>query len=152
MKKIWHSQLIHLRNHRLRKTWLDRCLKTPVLEGNLTSKMVNGQKHSPNLWRQHLYHICWSLLRKLKWKNYLLLICKILGLSVNTLIADDKYSPLKRENLTQPIQMQLSKKKKFLNFFLHSWNLDQTLNILIGKIIFTGYVFPILQTPEDLVR
>ena len=152
MKKIWHSQLIYFRNYRLRKTWLDRCLKTPVLEGNLTSKMVNGPKHSPNPWRQHLYHICWSMLRKLNWKNYLLLICKILGLPVNTLTADDKYSLLKRENLTQPIQMQLSKKETFLNFFLDSWNLDQTLNILKGKMIFTDYVFPTLQTPKDLVR
>ena len=31
---------------------------------------------------------------------------------VNTLTADDKYSLLKRDNLLQPIQMQLSNKHK----------------------------------------
>ena len=31
---------------------------------------------------------------------------------VNTLIADDKHYQLNRDNLTQPIQMQLSQKQK----------------------------------------
>ena len=40
-------------------------------------------------------------------------------LLVNTFTADDKHFVLRRDNLTQPIQMQLSQKqKKFLNFFL----------------------------------
>ena len=37
---------------------------------------------------------------------------------VNTLSADDKYSFLNRDNLTQPIQMQLSQKQKtFSEYF-----------------------------------
>ena len=32
----------------LRKTWLDKCLKSPVSEDPLTSKMVNGPKHCWN--------------------------------------------------------------------------------------------------------
>ena len=44
---------------------------------------------------------------------------KVLKLFVNTFIADDKYSVINRDNLTQPIQNQLSQKQKiFLNFFL----------------------------------
>ena len=39
----------------------------------------------------------------------LLVIYKILGVFVNTLTLDDKYSLLNSENLRQPIQMQLSK-------------------------------------------
>ena len=40
---------------------------------------------------------------------------------VNTLTADDKYSLLNRDNLTQPIRTQLSQKQKALsNFFLAS--------------------------------
>ena len=40
--------------------------------------------------------------------------------TVNLFTADDKYSLLKRDNLTQPIQMQLSQKQKiFLNFVLY---------------------------------
>ena len=38
---------------------------------------------------------------------------------VNTLTADDKYSPLNRDNLTQPIRTQLSQKQEaFPEFFL----------------------------------
>ena len=41
---------------------------------------------------------------------------------INTLTADEKYSVPKKDNLTQPIQMQLSKKQNvFLNFF---WTLQ----------------------------
>ena len=44
--------------------------------------------------------------------------CKIFGLFLNTLTSDDKYSLLNSDNLTQPIQMQLSKKQKtFSEFF-----------------------------------
>ena len=51
------------------------------------------------------------------WKKSLLVICKIVGLFVNTLVADE-YSLLNIDNLTQPIQMQLSQKQKTLsNFF-----------------------------------
>ena len=96
------------------------------LEQPLTSNMVNGPKH----WH-HLYHILWSVWRKLNWKKPLLVICKILEIFVNTLTDDDKYSLLIREYSAQPIQIQLSKKKKlFLNLFLHSWHRDQTLNTL----------------------
>ena len=42
----------------------------------------------------------------------LLVISEILGLFVNTLTADDKYSLCNRENLLQSIQMQLSKEQK----------------------------------------
>ena len=67
---------------------------------------------------QHLYHIHRSLPRKLSWKKSLLLTCKILGLLVNTLAADEKYPVLNRDNLTIPIQMQLSlKQKTFYQFF-----------------------------------
>ena len=47
------------------------------------------------------------------------MISKIVGLFVNTLSADDKYSLFNTEKIMQPIQMQLSKKqKKIFSFFL----------------------------------
>ena len=68
----------------------------------------------------HLYHIHWSLPSQLSWKKSLLLTCQILGLLVNILAADEKYPVLNRDNLTIPIEMQLSRKQKlFLNFLLH---------------------------------
>ena len=32
-------------NYGLRKTWLDKCLKSPVSEDPLTSNIGNGPKH-----------------------------------------------------------------------------------------------------------
>ena len=53
----------------------------------------------------------------------LLGVCQILGLFVNTLIADDKYSLGYTENLSRLFEMQLSKKQKtFLSFQIHFWN------------------------------
>ena len=42
----------------------------------------------------------------------MLVLCKILGLLVNTLTDDDKYSLLYRDNLPQQIQILLSQKTK----------------------------------------
>ena len=81
---------------------------------------------------------------------YVLGICKILGLFVNTLNPDEKYSLLNRENLTQPIQMQLStKEKNFLGFFLQFGNLDQILNIL-KKITLKAFAFAKVRTAKDI--
>ena len=42
-----------------------------------------------------------------------------------TLTANGKYSLLNKDNLTQRIQMQLSKKQNFIvNFSVDFWNLD----------------------------
>ena len=67
---------------------------------------------------QHLYQIYWSLEKQLSLKKSFLVISKILRLFLNTFTADDMYSLLIRDNLTQPIHMQLSQKRKiFLIFF-----------------------------------
>ena len=57
----------------------------------------------------------------------MLVLCKILRLFVNTLTADDKYSLINRDNLTQPIQILLSQKQKTFSQFLSSF-LKSTLN------------------------
>ena len=38
-------------------------------------------------------------------------------MTVNSFTADDKYSPLKRDNFTQPIWVILSEKRKVLSLF-----------------------------------
>ena len=78
---------------------------------------------------EHLYLFHWSLPSQLSWKKSLWLTWKILGLLVNTLAADEKYPVLNRDNLTIPIQMQLSQKHKtfcqFFTAFLKSrWNFE----------------------------
>ena len=57
----------------------------------------------------------------------MLVLCKILGLFVNTLTEDDKYSLLYRDNLTQQIQILLSPKPKTFSQ-LSSEILKPTLN------------------------
>ena len=52
------------------------------------------------------------------WKKNLLVIHKILRLFVKTLIVDEKHYLLNRDNLTQPIQMQLYHKQKKILIFL----------------------------------
>ena len=67
---------------------------------------------------QHLYDIYQSLARQLHWKKCLLVIHKIVRLFVNTLTVNDKHYLLNRNNLTQPIQTELSQKqKKCCRFF-----------------------------------
>ena len=49
-----------------------------------------------------------------------LVIHKIVRLFVNTLTVNDKHYLLNRDNLTEPIQIQLSQNKKLsLKFFFH---------------------------------
>ena len=67
---------------------------------------------------QHLCPIHWSLSSQLSWKKFPLLTSQIFGPLFNTLPTGEKYPLLKRDNLTIPIQMQLSQKQKtFSEFF-----------------------------------
>ena len=89
----------------------------------------------------------------MSWKNSVLVICKILGLFVNTLTAKDKYSLLNRDTLKQPIQMQLSQKQKTLSRFFSAF-LKSGLNFqhFQKKMTPKAYVSPKLQTAKDVVR
>ena len=109
--------------------WLEICLKSPISEHRLTHNMLRSQKYGWNLHGKTflMFHHHYE---ENSWKMPLLVISKILGLFLNTLPADDKYSFRNSENLPQPIQMQLSKKKHFLNFLLHFWNVHQILKDL----------------------
>ena len=49
------------------------------------------------------------------WKKSLLVIHKMLKLFVNTLTVDDKHYMLNRDNLIQPIQIELSLKQKIFS-------------------------------------
>ena len=86
------------------------------------------------------------------------LICKILGLFVDPLTADEKYSPLNKGNSLQHFQMELSQKQKtfsdifFFFFFLHCLYLDSNLNIFKKKVILAGDVFLNLGTSKYVVR
>ena len=88
---------MYFRYYGLQKPWLDKSLKSLVSKDSSTSNSVNWPKHCSNLKD--------STFTMLSYKNSLLVICKLLGLFVNTLTAKDKYSLLNRDNLMQPFQM-----------------------------------------------
>ena len=51
----------------------------------------------------------------------MLVLCKFLRMLVKTLTDDDKYTLLYRENLTQPIQLLLSQKRKTFSQFFYAF-------------------------------
>ena len=74
--------------------------------------------------RQHLRHIYCSTGRQLSCKKSPLVICPRLSLFVNTMSAVDKRCLPIRDNLMEPLHMQLSQKlKTFCSFILHFRNL-----------------------------
>ena len=97
----------------------------------------------------HLYYIHWSLTRKLSWKKSLWLTWPILGRFVNALPADEKYPVLNRDNLTIPIQMQLSQKQKtFSEFLCPFFKSIRNFKYFQKKKILIDFVFPKLRTPK----
>ena len=102
---------------------------------------------------QNLKHVYWSLKRQLSSKKSLLVICKVSRLFVNALTADDKYSLLNRDNLTQPIQTELSQRqKKISQLFLPFWNAKKILNTFKKKMTLIADVFPKLRTLKNVVK
>ena len=64
----------------------------------------------------------------MRWKESLLVIYKIVSLFVNALNSNDKHYLLNRDNLRQPIQMQLSQKQNFFSRFSFFAFLKSLLN------------------------
>ena len=83
----------------------------------------------------------------------MLVLCKILGLFVNTLSEDDKYCLLYNDNLLQPIQILLSQKQKTLSQFFSAF-LKSTLNFehFQKKINLIADVFPKLPSTKIVIR
>ena len=99
---------------------------------------------------QHLYEIHWSLRSQLSWEKSPLLTCRTLGLLVKKLAADDNYPVLNRDNLTIPIQMQLSQKKKTFSKFFAAF-LKSRLNIKDFEICITAPLSYLLVTGKEIV-
>ena len=83
----------------------------------------------------------------------MLVLCKISGLFLNTLTDDDKYSLLYRDNLTEPIQIQLSQKQKTVSEFFSAF-LKSTLNFehFQKKLTLIADVFLKLPSPKKIIR
>ena len=83
----------------------------------------------------------------------MLVLCKIIGLFVNTLSEDDRYCLLYKDNLLQPIQILLSQKQKSFSQ-LGSAFLKSTLNFehFKKKINLIADVFRKLPSPKKVIR
>ena len=81
------------------------------------------------------------------------MICKILGLLVNPLTADDKYSLLNKGKLLQHFMMHLSQKRKiFSQFFSTFYKFRNNFEHFQKTIILIADVFSNLRTPKNMVR
>ena len=68
---------------------------------------VNGTQTLQKSPRQHIYPTFWSFWSKQSWKMSLLARSKVLGLFVNPMTVDAKYSRHNTGTLRQPIEMHL---------------------------------------------
>ena len=83
----------------------------------------------------------------------MLVLCKILGLFVNTLSEDERYCLLYKDNLLQPIQILLSQKQKTFSQFFSPF-LKSTLNFerFQKKVTLIADVFPKLPSLKKVIR
>ena len=138
--------------YRLRKTWLDKCLKSPVWEEPSRGNMINGAKHCSKR-NDSIFPIfidpcadnyCWKRLPEWYAKSYgFLLVHWLLIISI-LFLTEAIYSKIFRYNY-------LRNEKYFLNSLLSFLNLDSILNIFKKKTL-TADVFLNLQTPKNVVR
>ena len=95
-------------------SWMSKKFRFRTSFNNQHAKRFQSLQKSP---AKNFYHTISWLTGKFNCNMSLLVISKILGLFVNILTADDKYSLRNSKNLRQPITMQLFKKQIFfLNF------------------------------------
>ena len=152
-KKRWRSYLIYFWTYRLRKTWLDQCLKSPVSENPLTSDVVNGTKH------------CWNL----NDSTFTIFIDPCEGNSVGKSLSE-WYAKSKDCLLTHWLQLTsflflkdaiyctifrciyLKNGKYLPNFFFYFRNLESFLMIFKKKMTLVADAFLNLPTPKNTVR
>ena len=98
---------------------------------------------------QHLYHIHWSLARKLSLKKSLLSTCKVSGCLLTHCLSMRSFLFLiERIERYQFRWNYLRNKKLFLIALLHFWNLAKILNVWKKKMTLLAFVFPKLRTPK----
>ena len=140
--------------YRLRKTWLDKCLKSPVWEDSSTSNMVTESKHCWNLdYGTFIIFIdqCEenSVGKSLsQWlsKYYECLLTRWFPMTSILVLTETIFWNIFRCNY-------LRNKKLFLIFFfLHFWSCHSILNIFQKKMTLIADTFLKLRTRKSMVR
>ena len=102
----------------------------PYFRTAFGNQPVNGYQTLLKSARHYYYPIfpwTWNIL---SWKRSALVRCKLLGLSVNTLTAESKYSRRNMQTFAQQVQTPLPLKQKifswfFIAFLKSTWNVEQ---------------------------
>ena len=133
------------------KTWLDKCLQSPVLEHPWRRNMVNGPKHFWNLHQSTIKFIdqcqgSWVGKSLFYWhaKSWDYLLKHWMPMTGILFLIDTIWRYQLRCNY-------IRKKKLFLKFSLLFWPLVEILNILKQKMTFIDLVFPKLRTPKTFL-
>ena len=101
---------------------------------------------------QHFYNVFSWLWWRLRCKMSLLVICEILGLFLNTLFADDKYSLRNGEKLHNQFKWNYLRNKRLF------WNFDGFLKFTSNfetfeeKMTLIGDVFFIIKPAKNVLR
>ena len=81
------------------------------------------------------------------------MIFKVLRLSVKRPTTDDKFSLLNRDNLMQPIEMDLSQEEKaFSQLLCAFFRSTSNFKDFTKKVTLIAYVSSNLRSPKDVVR
>ena len=144
---------MYIWTYRLRKSWLDKCLKSPVSKDLLTSNMLNGPKKCWNL-NDSTFTIfidpCesnsgWKSLSEWYANSSGCLVTQWLPITSIPSLIETIYTNIFRSNY-------LRNEKYFLNFIFHFRDLDSVLNIFEKKMTVLPDVFLNLRTPKNVVR
>ena len=103
------------RNYRLRNTCLCKCLKSHISVHPRSVNMLKGPKKGSNLHDSSFISFVYHSGKISVGKKSFLVISEILRPLVDTFTSDEKYFLGKRENLQQPIEIQLSTNLKIFS-------------------------------------
>ena len=139
-------------SYRLRKTWLDKCLKSLISKEPLRSNMLNGSKHSWNLNNSTLTSFidhCESnsIGKSLSYwdaKYYACLVTHWLRMTSILFLIETIYS--------NTFRWIISETETFFSLFFHFENQDSLLNIFRKKMSLIAAVFLNRRSPKNLVK
>ena len=139
-------------SYRLRKTWLDKCLKSLISKEPLRSNMLNGSKHSWNLNNSTLTSFIdhWesnSIGKSLSYwdaKYYACLVTHWLRMTSILFLIETIYS--------NTFRWIISETETFFSLFLYFGNSDSIWKSFKKRMTLIADAFSNLRAPKKVVR
>ena len=137
----------------LRRTWVDKSLKSPVSEDPWTSNMVNGSKDYSNLSHSTFTIFIDPCEDTLGWKSLSVRDAKSEGCLIAHWLLMKSILFLTRAIYWNIFRWNyLGNEKLFPFFFLTFLNLDSIFNIFKKKMVPLALIFLNVRTPKNVVR